>query len=237
MTKKISNAWTDAELDACLTAYLGMQKKQRQGLPFVKAQVHRELQSDKRTAKSIEYRMQNLSSLMKELSLPIVNGYQPAGHLGSGIRARVLSMMEARGVYSPLNYLPTVNDEELVYRAEMLRDIDLTMPPTGIQNPASITSIQTGYVRDPKTRAWILKNSNGFCEGCGQKAPFLTNSGSPFLEIHHVRRLADYGSDRPSNTVALCPNCHRRCHISEDREVFTDFLYKKIARLKREPPN
>ena len=41
------------------------------------------------------------------------------------------------------------------------------------------------------------------------EAPFIKENGAPFLEIHHLKRLADGGSDTISNTVAICPNCHR----------------------------
>ncbi|MCV4285720.1 HNH endonuclease [Pseudomonas capsici] len=234
MAEKNSARWSDAELRACLTAYLSMQAKQKLGIAFVKSQVHRKLQSEKRTAKSIEYRMQNLSSLMIELCLPVVRGYRPAGNLGSGVRARILAMMVASGDYHPRNYTPTIDDEELVEKSEILHSIDITVPPDGILKPSIAASTKVVYARDPKTRAWVLKNSNGICEGCGQVAPFISKTGVPFLEIHHVHRLADKGSDRISNAVALCPNCHRRCHESIDREAFTESLYQKIKRLKRE---
>jgi 5-methylcytosine-specific restriction protein A len=33
------------------------------------------------------------------------------------------------------------------------------------------------------------------------------------LECHHVVWLAEGGDDHIENTVALCPNCHRRMHV------------------------
>ena len=41
---------------------------------------------------------------------------------------------------------------------------------------------------------------------------FIINNNSFYLEIHHVKRLADDGSDRITNAIALCPNCHREFH-------------------------
>ncbi len=41
---------------------------------------------------------------------------------------------------------------------------------------------------------------------------FEREDGSP-LEVHHVIRLADGGSDTINNSVALCPNCHRELHF------------------------
>jgi 5-methylcytosine-specific restriction enzyme A len=36
--------------------------------------------------------------------------------------------------------------------------------------------------------------------------------GEPFLEIHHIKWLSNGGDDSIDNTVALCPNCHRKMH-------------------------
>ena len=79
----------------------------------------------------------------------------------------------------------------------------------------------------------MRKEAKGICEGCAKPAPF-EKDGRPFLEVHHVKHLAQEGSDRPSNAVALCPNCHRRCHHSSDRDEFTAQLYEKVGRLEEE---
>ncbi|MEX5669482.1 HNH endonuclease, partial [Pseudomonas neuropathica] len=88
------------------------------------------------------------------------------------------------------------------------------------------------YVRDPEVRAWVRNEAVGRCEACEEIAPFQ-KLGLPYLEVHHVRPLAQKGSDRITNAVALCPNCHQRCHHSNDREDYTESLYAKIARLIR----
>lgn len=48
--------------------------------------------------------------------------------------------------------------------------------------------------------------------------------------------LASHGSDTTTNAVALCPNCHRCCHSSIDRDNFKLHLYQKIPRLIVEAP-
>jgi predicted HNH restriction endonuclease len=53
----------------------------------------------------------------------------------------------------------------------------------------------------------VLATANGFCEACANQASFYSEDGSPFLEVHHVKMLADGGSDQIANAVALCPNC------------------------------
>jgi 5-methylcytosine-specific restriction protein A len=99
--------------------------------------------------------------------------------------------------------------------------------------PQQGVTVTRYFVRNSKIKGWILENAKGICEACDQPGPFEMD-GKPYLEVHHVRHLAQQGKDRKNNTVALCPNCHRRCHHSSDREEFTDSLYKKVKRLKRQ---
>lgn len=42
-----------------------------------------------------------------------------------------------------------------------------------------------------------------------------------YLETHHIVWVSQGGSDTMDNTVALCPNCHRKMHVlnlKEDKE-------------------
>lgn len=74
-----------------------------------------------------------------------------------------------------------------------------------------IVTERNKYVSDyAKTRA------KGFCQLCGKPAPFKDPEGKPFLETHHIQWLSKGGADSIDNTVALCPNCHRRMHILND---------------------
>ena len=82
------------------------------------------------------------------------------------------------------------------------------------------TSI-TQYHRDPFVVEYAKLRADGKCELCGKKAPFNDLDDFPYLETHHLTWLAKGGSDSTSNTVALCPNCHRQMHIlnsAADRE-------------------
>ena len=38
-------------------------------------------------------------------------------------------------------------------------------------------------------------------------------NGEPYLETHHIVWLSEGGEDSIENTVALCPNCHRKMHV------------------------
>lgn len=79
--------------------------------------------------------------------------------------------------------------------------------------PASITVTTRVFVRNPDVVAETLVRANGKCEECFSDAPFFRRKdGSPYLEVHHRVQLAAGGDDSVENSVALCPNCHRRSH-------------------------
>jgi 5-methylcytosine-specific restriction protein A len=58
----------------------------------------------------------------------------------------------------------------------------------------------------------VKRRANGTCQLCDNSAPFTDQKGEPFLEFHHIVRLSKGGEDTIENTVALCPNCHRKMH-------------------------
>jgi 5-methylcytosine-specific restriction protein A len=90
----------------------------------------------------------------------------------------------------------------------------------------------TVYHRDPVIAATVKKRANGLCDLCGRPAPFNRANGLPYLEEHHLVRLADGGDDSIGNAVALCPNCHRKMHVVND-ENDTETLYKKDFGLRK----
>lgn len=62
------------------------------------------------------------------------------------------------------------------------------------------------------------ERANGICDLCGNEAPFNDKNGRPYLESHHVITLANNGPDAIYNTVAICPNCHRKVHVLNSKE-------------------
>lgn len=71
----------------------------------------------------------------------------------------------------------------------------------------------TAYRRNPDVIAEVLIRANGICERCDKEAPFnRASDGTPYLEVHHIKRLADGGEDTVENAIAICPNCHRELH-------------------------
>lgn len=71
------------------------------------------------------------------------------------------------------------------------------------------------YERSRLVRDAALARAAGVCQLCGQPG-FQTAAGTVFLETHHVVPLAEGGSDRLDNVVAICPNDHREAHYGRD---------------------
>lgn len=69
------------------------------------------------------------------------------------------------------------------------------------------------YIRDTFVSEYAKRRANGRCQLCGEKAPFSNREGIPYLECHHIEWISEGGSDTIENTVALCPNCHRKMHM------------------------
>ena len=80
--------------------------------------------------------------------------------------------------------------------------------------PKKVIIKSTAFVRNPDVIAERLHLARGTCENCRKPAPFKRKSdGTPFLEVHHLKPLAEGGEDTVGNTQALCPNCHRKAHF------------------------
>jgi 5-methylcytosine-specific restriction enzyme A len=115
-----------------------------------------------------------------------------------------------------LKRVPKDFDLEFLRRVEkslknpQARSARLALAP---QMPAVFIREVATYLRNPDVVAEVLSNAKGICQTCNKPAPFFKKSnGEPFLEVHHVVRLADGGVDTVANAVAVCPNCHRCAH-------------------------
>ena len=105
----------------------------------------------------------------------------------------------------PGELAPTTDEAQLIRTTKELLAGGNVPEPAGWERPKRLEISQGGFARDPRVRAWVLANSKGYCEACADPSPFFTDDGSPFLEVHHVKMLADEGSDQMTNAVALCP--------------------------------
>ena len=106
--------------------------------------------------------------------------------------------------------------------------------PAGQVKPKKIHGSVDQFARDAAVVAYVLREADGQCECCTKSAPFKKLNGLPYLEVHHVLPLASGGSDRASNAIAVCPNCHRELHHGVNATDIVEGLYARIKRLERE---
>jgi 5-methylcytosine-specific restriction protein A len=221
--------WTEEELEAAVRAYVDMRDRADRGERVVKSAYYRDLHERfGRSAKSYEYRMQNISYVYALLGRRWVEGLKPAQHVGTKVIAileRAIAKVEGQSG-EPF--------AQFEHEVEALRKSIPKQAPTGNANPAKIQSTSTQFVREPEVVAWVLNAANGKCECCGKDAPFTRIDGTPYLEVHHLKRLADGGSDRVSNAIALCPNCHRELHFGIRRTDLLSAVFPRIPRLIEE---
>ena len=95
-----------------------------------------------------------------------------------------------------------LSDKELQNKVQSVRK------KSGVRNVVS-----TQYERNPLVSEYAKRRANGICQLCNLEAPFTNSKGEPYLETHHIIWLSKDGDDSIENTVALCPNCHRKMHI------------------------
>lgn len=131
------------------------------------------------------------------------------------------SVLEKNQVSEPKAVYGSNNPKNLRNKTiKELRNVALSKVP---RTASAKEKREAAYYRSEALKIYAIARSKGFCEGCGLEAPFQTYRG-PFLECHHVHRLADGGPDHPQNVVALCPNCHRRAHYAKDSIEFNNKL-------------
>jgi hypothetical protein len=132
-----------------------------------------------------------------------------------------------------LDLQPTSDPIELERRVMHIQARGPISRPTGQAVPERIQTETSVYARDPAVKAWVLQQAEGRCELCGNFGPFQLPSGETYLEVHHVQPLAAGGPDVVENAAAICPNCHRRLHLSADADEQREVLYVKVGRLIR----
>lgn len=119
-------------------------------------------------------------------------------------------------------------------RVEHIRKHGKLKRPKGNTKPKIVFRPNTQMIeRLPAVKAWVLQEAGGMCELCGQPGPFILPTGEKYLEVHHIKQLADGGPDSVENAVAVCPNCHRLLHWSVNAQDAKEKLYKQVTRLIR----
>lgn len=221
--------WSEDELRASVIAYLEMQQLDQKGINFTKKKYYEELSKKfDRSIKAFEYRMQNISYVMSLLGRDWLPGLKPAKNVGANAVTQIKRLIsENESKPEPPLAAFEATTQENAEKAQLPF-------PNGSKNPKVFITSITQYQRDASIKTWVLKEANGTCECCRQPAPFNGVDGLPYLEIHHVRMLAENGTDTTTNTVAVCPNCHRELHYGSRAKNLVKNLYQNVQRLRRE---
>lgn len=103
---------------------------------------------------------------------------------------------------------------------------------TVLKETITTTQETQEYSRSKKVKQYVKARANGYCEGCGDPAPFTSKTGEPYLHAHHVHEISDGGSDTPETVIALCPNCHYRVHHGEDGELYNEELITQLKEIE-----
>jgi 5-methylcytosine-specific restriction protein A len=203
-----------------------MQREIALGNKVVKTQVYRKLaQKWGRTEKSYEMRMSNISAVLESHGRAWIAGLKPLSNVGTNVIAVIEKF---------LNEVDGIRDlSDAAFEIEVSKKVKSKSldEPLGNANPEKKLVTVTLISRNSDVKAWLLINASGVCENCNKDAPFIASSGIPYLEVHHVKRLADSGPDTICNAVAVCPNCHKALHYSDNRELIIESLYRRISRL------
>ncbi|HRF77077.1 MAG TPA: HNH endonuclease signature motif containing protein, partial [Chitinophagales bacterium] len=112
-----------------------------------------------------------------------------------------------------------VNEPDTFYHLrDKLKNLDVKPVKTKVAN------IVEYRIRSLQIKKYALERAMGICEYCQNTAPFIDSNGIPFLEVHHIHKLADDGPDIPINVGAICPNCHREAHYGINKTRINEKL-------------
>lgn len=100
-------------------------------------------------------------------------------------------------------------------------------------NVKSLSIRTRQHYRSVAVKRYALARAGGTCECCRAPAPFMTKRNEPYLEVHHLFRVADGGPDTPEGVAAICPTCHRRIHNGMDGAGMNSELVERILIKER----
>jgi 5-methylcytosine-specific restriction protein A len=133
------------------------------------------------------------------------------------------SVLLVRGIELPSDFDPSneFSNSNSTPSGTQQQSDDLA-PPVHQEKGTATFARDSEVVRKAKQRA------NGLCEYCGERG-FETSSGGFYLEGHHVIPLGCDGPDEVWNTVAICPDDHRRAHFGTSALTIRDELINFLS--------
>ena len=173
------------------------------------------------------------------ISKALVNGfaksYNQANQLLVAFKPEFIHKEIVNNDINPVLIKPTYDKQDLDKKVDQIfRKKYKVKSAPGNKIPRKKFAQIEQYERDIKVKCFVLDVADGVCESCKSNAPFINEAGRPYLEVHHIKRLADGGSDTVSNAIAVCPNCHMELHYSKNAQHIADELINSIDRLIKE---
>lgn len=154
-TDKSNSDWSEVEIQAAVDAYLKMLAREQSGQKFVKTEENRILREGPlagRTKGSVEFRMQNISTVLVEMDRKRIEGYKPAKNVGANVTRSIRKALDASTVLTLEDSEPTADEELLEQRAAKFEQKQFDYVPKGIKTPIQTTSTRKVYFRDPELR-------------------------------------------------------------------------------------
>ena len=134
-----------------------------------------------------------------------------------------LSLIDDKGVTK--EYVDKYEEENKKKVKKLsLDELKVQAVKSGSKTSSYRTTTTNQYTRNQSIARYTKLSANGVCELCEKPAPFNDKDGEPYLESHHVVWLERGGADSLDNTVALCPNCHKKMHVVEDKDDFNKLI-------------
>lgn len=95
------------------------------------------------------------------------------------------------------------------------------------------TATSTVRMRNAYVKEYVLRRADGRCEYSQEPAPFLKRDGTPYLEVHHVKMLAEGGNDNIRYCVAISPQVHREIHYGQNGEAINNELKVYLKKIEQ----
>lgn len=121
--------------------------------------------------------------------------------------------------------------DDLVAQAQ--EQIDAAMSESAVEG-APVTRLVNTYERNPNLRAAAIKIHGTTCQACGFSFDVYGPQGAGFIEVHHLKPLAQQKSEAEVNPrtdmAILCANCHRMIHRHPNSPLTIDQLRTLLRR-------
>lgn len=132
------------------------------------------------------------------------------------------------------NNIYKINENKFPIIKDILSKIEFEDMFFEIETLYQKSELRKKYKRNQNLIKEVISKSNFKCFFDSSHITFETNQMENYLEGHHIIPMCfsdsfKFNLDIEENLVPLCPNCHRKIHLSTDKtkkELIKDFYHK-----------